>query len=395
MMSLQQSEITSIRNILTLRYNPEEQGPLPHKIWTEFSPTESDPEGSHVEDLLYMAIVNNLIKYDKIGIALSSGVDSSLILALIRHGLPEKKIIAIHYTGVNNDELDASKKLADKFHCEFQTLAPTPVYERIPKMFQMLNAPKWDAYDYIIPETASKIGCDVLVTGDGADVLYAGYTFRYQKFESKMHIGNNPISKISHLIYDYLDCHFHDYVEDQEKLFQIPFDWELNIEPYLWPYFSNPLELLQKVILADYNGKLCHNFMIKSEAFSKQFNIPIVAPFLEESIRDFASHVPLREKYHNGVGKLPLRKICNRFGIEPPLKKLGFTHDIKSEWKTHVVDYIKPLLNPQSLIYSLGIINPLWVQQNMDQAIFVNPERVINKFVSLYTLELYLQWKQK
>lgn len=377
-------DLKKIQNILTLRYDPEEKGPIEPKRWTDYTPTESDPQGKQIEARLGLAIRRKLQDYSEIAISLSSGVDSSLVLALIRKYFPKEKlkILALHYTGTNNEEEEASRRLANKYNCEFYAIHPKPVFENIEKMMKMMDAPKWDLYDFIIPKIARLEGYNLLVTGDGSDELFAGYTFRYKKMEEVF--GN--VATFS----NYLYCHQNDFVEDQEKLFACGFNWLDDIAPYFVGVFNTPIKPLQKVMLADFNGKLIHNFLIKKEKFAKEFNIDIWSPFLDDQVVNYATHLPMRQLYHNGVGKLPLRAICKRLGLNPPIKKLGFTHDIKAEWEQYKEKYLEVIMDDNCLIYKLGIINPDWLIKNSR----MTDERIINKLVSLYTLEKYLQWKQ-
>lgn len=387
---IQQSEIDSIRNILTLRYDPTEKGPIPHKKWTDYTPTESDPQGKLTEARLGLAIRRKIQDYSEIAISLSSGVDSSLVLALIRKYFPKEKlkILALHYCGTNNQEEESSRRLANKFDCEFYAIHPKSVFDNIEKMFKMMDAPKWDVYDFIIPRIARLEGYNLLVTGDGSDELYAGYTFRLQKYEEFL-LGRDNIPLNDKIGY-YLKCHQNDFVEDQIDLFGFDFRFNKDIFPYFEESFNNPLHPLQQCMLADFNGKLVHNFLIKKEKFNQEFNIESWSPFLDEQIINYATHLPLKQLYKNGIGKLPLRAICKRLGLDPPMKKLGFTHDIKSEWRNNSTKYLEPILNKEALIYQTEIINQDWTRKHQTE---LSDERIINKLVSLYTLEKYLQWK--
>ena len=54
---------------------------------------------------------------DKIGISLSSGIDSTLILALLREEYPSNEIESVSVKfRESTDETDASKKISEKFH---------------------------------------------------------------------------------------------------------------------------------------------------------------------------------------------------------------------------------------------------------------------------------------
>lgn len=84
-----------IRNFLTVRYNPDDKPPIKPVSWKDFKTTISDPAGFKSEKLLKTAI-SNLIKEKRepLAISLSSGIDSTLCLGLLRKMLPDEKIIA-------------------------------------------------------------------------------------------------------------------------------------------------------------------------------------------------------------------------------------------------------------------------------------------------------------
>ena len=386
-----------IRNILTLRYDPEGEPALPPLDISDFTPKYSDPDGKETEERL-LKNLEFLSKYDSLSIALSSGVDSPLVLALVRKLYPEKKITAIHYAGTNHNELKRTEELANKFNTSFLVVSIDSVFSNIKEMVKILQAPKWDAYDFIIPETA-KYYSDILLTGDGADELFAGYTFRLNRIfkEISEKEGKRQIKHVSERIAFYLGCHRNDFVEDQENLFANnenfnEFSFTFDIDPYFFSYFNNDMELYNQFLLADFNGKLIHNFLVKKNAFSKRYNIEIYSPFLESNIIKFATHLPFYEKYYNGVGKLPLREISSRYGLSPGEEKLGFTYDIKSEWYK-MGNYLNVLFDGKSKIYQEQIINPNWVIDNIEKLkTSAEPIRIINKLVSIYTLEIYLRW---
>ena len=77
---------SSIVNILTLRYDPSITPTLPKKRWQDFQPTYDGVDLEFIEKSLLQNISKKLeySKTKKICIALSGGVDSTLILSLIR-----------------------------------------------------------------------------------------------------------------------------------------------------------------------------------------------------------------------------------------------------------------------------------------------------------------------
>ena len=83
-------DLDSIRYILTLRYNPHLQSSLPFISPIEYSSTDSEPNLEYLERLFENNIKKMLSGADNICIALSGGVDSTLVLALIKKFYPDQ-----------------------------------------------------------------------------------------------------------------------------------------------------------------------------------------------------------------------------------------------------------------------------------------------------------------
>ena len=99
----------SIKNILTLRYNPTKKSKFTKKNWNDFveRPIITSPE---VIENLICSNIHRAIKNSpntKTSIALSSGVDSTLVFALLKKTCPDVKINAISIRFENS--VDESK----------------------------------------------------------------------------------------------------------------------------------------------------------------------------------------------------------------------------------------------------------------------------------------------
>ncbi len=241
---------TAICNILTLRYNPEIKPLLPIKTWKDFQPDNAVISIERIENtisgLLKQKIESNKIK--KISIALSGGIDSTLILAMLRKLFPDIEIEAITIKfAKSTDESSVAAKIAENFEANHHIVYLENYLEELPKAISVVNMPFWDLHWYHVAKKSQSLS-KYLVSGDGGDELFGGYTFRYEKFLSLTTQNSTPQEKVK----AYLQCHERDRVPDQEELFdtKAKFTWNA-IYNVLLPYFDNSLSSLEQVFLAD------------------------------------------------------------------------------------------------------------------------------------------------
>ena len=110
---------SSIVDILTLRYDPSINPNLPKKTWKDFEPIEEPVNPLSIENSICNEIEKKLTDEQEISIALSGGVDSTLILSLLRKTKPDVKINAISIKFANSiDETPAASKIAEKYNAD-------------------------------------------------------------------------------------------------------------------------------------------------------------------------------------------------------------------------------------------------------------------------------------
>ena len=99
-----------IRNILTLRYDPSQKTVLPVLTSKDFLPSNKY-NLNFIENSLKNSIQTKLLTAKNLTVSLSGGIDSTLILGLIRKTLPDLKINAISIKfSHSNDETPTAKK---------------------------------------------------------------------------------------------------------------------------------------------------------------------------------------------------------------------------------------------------------------------------------------------
>jgi len=379
----------SIVNILTLRYDPSINPNLPKKTWKDFEPIDEPLNPISIENSICNEIEKklNYINEQEISIALSGGVDSALMLSLLRKTKPDVKINAISIKFANSiDETPAASKIAEKYNADHHIIHLENYLSELPKAISIIKLPFWDLHWYYVvkkSQTMSKI----LISGDGGDELFAGYTFRYKKFLSLTSENSNPNERVK----AYLECHERDRVPDQENIFnqKCQFSWN-SIYSILLPFFDNKLTRLEQVYLADYNGKLLYNFNPINSRITDHFKINQLAPLLNNELLTTATHIPTKYKYDadNEIGKLPLRAILEKNNIASLVtkEKLGFNVNTINLWKLHGHDLCKEFLDSSRVVKD-GWINNDWIKKHIDNSDL--HVMYVNKFLGILAFEIW------
>ena len=380
---------SSLVNILTLRYDPSIIPNLKRKNWEDFVPTENSLNYEIIEKLICNSIEKKLENFHdkKISIALSGGVDSTLVLSLIRKVFPDIDIeaISIKFADSVDETIDAAK-IADTFNAEHHVVSLDNYLSELPKAISMIKMPFWDLHWYYVVKESRNLS-KILISGDGGDELFGGYTFRYKKFLSLTSASSSPKEKVL----AYLECHERDRVSDQKEIFteKSKFSWE-SIHNLLLPYFDNPLSRLEQVFLADYNGKLLYNFNPINSRIIKESKMELLTPLLNNELISSAPHMKKLSKYDevNDIGKLPLRKILEKNGHDSLVgkQKLGFNVNTINLWKKHGHDLCVKILNDSRVVKD-GWINNNWIEKHID-----SPElnvKYVNKFFGILAFEVW------
>ena len=379
----------SIVNILTLRYDPTIKPNLPIKTWEDFQSVNKPLSVEFIEKSICHSIEQKLTKFDgkKISIALSGGIDSTLVLSLIRKVKPDIDIEAVSIKFADSvDETTTASKIAETFDANHNILYLENYLSELPKAISIIKSPFWDLHWYYVVKKSQTLS-KILISGDGGDELFGGYTFRYTKFLSLTSDNSTPLEKVK----AYLQCHERDRVPDQEHIFdkKSSFSWDL-IYRILLPYFDNKLSRLEQVYLADYNGKLLYNFNPINTRIINNFNMEMLAPILNDELISLSTHLPSPNKYDEGnnIGKLPLRTILEKNGYDSLItkQKLGFNVNTINLWKSHGHKLCKEFLLDSRVVRE-GWIKNDWIQKYIDNPVL--DVRYVNKFLGILAFEIW------
>jgi len=379
----------SINAILTLRYNPFQTPIIPKLGHGDFLTTNHEPSIDYVENIIISTIKKTISeKNKKITIALSGGVDSTLLAAILKKNFPEADIEALSIKFAESvDETPIASSIAEYLDIKHRIVDLENYLIELPKAISIIKVPHWDLHWYHVVKNMSQ-NSEYLLSGDGGDELFGGYVFRYKKYLSLVNSKSLPTEKIK----AYLSCHERDWVPDQEDLFskKSQFSWDV-IYDKLMPYFDNSLDLLNQVFLADFNGKLLFNWLPIYSKFYEHFNVKPITPLLSEDLIRHCTHAPIETKYDQStnIGKLLLRKLLSKYQVDKFVtkEKLGFNVSTTNLWKFFGKKLCQNYLK-DARITAAGYINQSW----LDKWLVKNDDiqiRYVNKLMGLLAFEIW------
>jgi len=377
-----------IKEVLSLRYCPSLDPSKKKFVSSDFFPEEKLDYLQYIENSISSEIKNK-VKDNHISVALSGGVDSTLVTALLRKTKPDIKIDAISLKFADSiDETKSAEKIANTLNVDHHIISIENFLEYLPKAISIIKMPFWDTHWYHMVKTSSKFSTS-LVSGDGGDELFGGYTFRYQKFLSIFHSNMTPLERVKL----YLECHERDWVPDQNNLFgpMANFSWN-NIFSKIIPYFDNSLSPIDQVFLADINGKLLYNWIPLNSSFHNFFNLKPITPILSNELIQYAPHLKNSIKYNQktNIGKLPLREILSKH-ISSELitpNKQGFSVNTINLWNSHGQKICDYYLDNARIIKDKWI-NHEWVKKHLKKLDEKPDVRYVNKFLGLLAFEIW------
>jgi asparagine synthase (glutamine-hydrolysing) len=377
-----------IKEVLSLRYCPSINGNEKKFVSNDFLPEEKLNYLKYIEKSISLKIEKE-VKENHVSVALSGGVDSTLVMALLRKIKPEIKIDAISLKFADSvDETEIAANIANKFNANHQIITIENFLEHLPKAISIIKMPFWDTHWFHMVKTASKFSTS-LISGDGGDELFGGYTFRYQKFLSNFNSNMSSLDRVKL----YLECHERDWVPDQNELFgtKANFSWD-KIYSKIIPYFDNSLSPIDQVFLADINGKLMYNWIPLNSSFHNFFSLKPITPILSKELMQFAPHLKNSIKYNQktNVGKLPLREILSQH-ISSDLitpNKQGFSVNTINLWNSHGREICKHYLHNARIVKDKWI-NENWIKKHLKRLDDKPDVRYVNKFLGLLAFEIW------
>lgn len=282
-----------------------------------------------VKELISEAIKNQMIADVPTGAFLSGGIDSSIIVSeALKHKL-DYNVFSIGFYDFDTNELPYVVCLEERLN--FKAKKYLVKKDEFKGMFSDLR--KWfdepfadtSAYPTYIVSRLARKKCTVVLSGDGGDELFGGYT-RYlwlKDFEEKEKPSDEEILEKIWEIHLYQPLPNR---KDLKELLGIEKDYDEKW--YYKKYFIRDLPPITRMQYMDFHTYLPEDVLTKTDRVSMANSLEVRVPFLDRKIVEFAFSLTQSERCFNGelkkilkdayIGELPRNLLYRRkwgFGI--------------------------------------------------------------------------------
>ena len=347
-----------------------------------------------LKNLVNKAVNKRLVSDVPLGIFLSGGIDSAIIMSSIAE---HEKKVPTFTVGFKNqkkyyDESTSAKKISKYFGFENKTiyLDQKKVLSSIDQILDANDEPFADSSAIAMHMISNSVKDDIKValTGDGGDELFGGYN-KYTSYKWKKLMLFLP-DKLKYILISYLSDNkenfllnfmrkfkrfLESYDDDIEKM-QINYLDQLNHKEYEGLFGEEKKSLpnslfcgsqnftaLNKVLFRDFRFSLLGDMLVKLDRHSMANSIELRSPFLDKNIVSLAFNIPSKKKIGFLNGKMILKE-CYKDSFPDwyfKMPKRGFevplSNWLKRDLKHLVEEATKPNVLESLDIKNLNIIS--------------------------------------
>ena len=323
-----------------------------------------------VETNLYDSIKNRLISSDiDVGAFLSGGIDSSLIVAIASKIGFKLKTFTVRFNDSNFDESSLANMVAMKYNTNHNIIdIDLNLKQDIEKILFNYGEPFMDPSaipSFYVSQEAKKY-LSVILSGDGADELFAGYrryvaTKHLSKFKNTFFVlkilplAHNKQSILGYLnrlsvMMDKKDLEYYlsatsDVFDDIITLNNTIYTDKMNA--LIKKINNSKLSDLSKMLYMDFTFILFNDLLKKMDIASMSHSLEVRSPFLASNLIDIAPRIQDQHKINGIKTKFILRELGKKYlpkalinapkrGFEVPL-----TSWVDNELKDNILESLK------------------------------------------------------
>lgn len=268
-----------------------------NKYWQPIENTLSandityDEAKNKLRQLLLESVEKRLISDVPVGAFLSGGIDSSVIVGIIKKYF-SKQIDTFHITTQFSEfsENKYAESLAEDFNTHHHNIVLTEkeVLELVPEGIQKMDYPTGDGINtYIVSHATKKAGITVALSGIGGDELFAGYPqFKIIKKLHSLRIIDFPIIRKN--LFNFLPENFFHSAYRLKILMNAPSLEVTEIFPYYRRIFQqNKLPLIAPSVTSYFDKHLNEKYLLDNKHILTYISIT--------EMHNYMQHILLRD----------------------------------------------------------------------------------------------------
>ena len=329
-------------------------------------------EASECFDSLMAEVVREHLRSDVAsGLFLSSGIDSSLLLALAtQYTTDPPRALTVRFVSPSvPDESEVARTTAEHFGTQHTVLScdVSTLSKSLPKVVRAVDELMGDPANlpvFVLAQTAAAQGLKVVWSGEGGDEIFAGYG-RYRLRGPKRWIARwrSPETKGFRARGIFSSLPF-------ERLFKPPLAQAMTEfrKPFLESWRNTPDDWseLQKMQALDIQTWLADDLLIKVDRMLMAHGVEGRVPWLDHRVVEFGLALPDALKCEGRQGKLFLRRWADRWVPKEILNadKKGFTVPLSAWLNAGWGNDLERALANSALIEQWGRLDALraWVR---------------------------------
>jgi asparagine synthase (glutamine-hydrolysing) len=346
---------------------------------------------SCTKEIVTRSIKSRLISDVPVGSFLSGGIDSSIISAIAAKQLKKESKTLYTYTigfesgedpyGGDNDESLYAKEFSERIGSIHKTIKV-----RAKDFKGMLNDFVYYADQpfgvssglgiFAITQQAYKDGIKVLLSGDGADEMFGGYSWykylnkpsKFNKTDTDVTFHNNTlpvnekIDQVANVAPQKRAWAWHYYASEKDKRNIFSENFTKNIQSsirFFEAYKASSCWNAVDFIKQDREFYLPNEMLRKADRMGMANSVEVRVPFVSKEIYDFVEPLSYEQLIHEGDLKILLKKgfedIIGSEVINRP--KHGFNVPIDLWLKNDWQDLVEQAFNKDSFLHKLDIIS--------------------------------------
>ena len=346
-----------------------------------------------LNEKLKVTIESHLVSDVPVGAFLSGGMDSSMIVAMMGHLLPDHfKTFSIGVKEQSYNELPHARTVSNQYHTEhIEQVVEANLIKLLPKMIWYLDEPSDPiaACMFHAAELASKY-VKVVLGGDGGDELFAGFdrysgmgfinyynlipaiikkkligpiidlipdSFSYKSLSQKLRWMNQLSNFQDGERYAEATAFFRFNHQEKRLLFNDPFWKEVKdiqsnniiVDQYNKANANDPID---KMLYADFMTRLSEHTLMLTDRMNMAHGLEARSPYLDHSLVELLATFPSNIKIRGNHLKYVFRQLAKDYLPSEIIKrkKQGFMFPVAYWFRNELYEFIKKFLLESRLV---------------------------------------------